>query len=114
MALAHFRMLIHELLNKDTYIVAEEYFLIILDRKSTVCMASNGNDTKHTKHIARKIHLVRNGEKWKMHNIDWCEWGLKLSDIATKNIGEHDLTTRMQYIMVRLDNREITLVEERW
>ena len=63
MALAHFRMLIHELLNKDTHIVSEEYFLIILDRKSTVCMSSNGNDTKHTRHISKRVHFVRNGEK---------------------------------------------------
>ena len=31
--LAHFRMLIHELLNKDPYIVPEEAPLIVLDRK---------------------------------------------------------------------------------
>ena len=34
MALAHFRMLIHELLNKDPYIVPEEDPLIVLDSKS--------------------------------------------------------------------------------
>ena len=39
-----------------------------------------------------------------MHKIDWCEGGLKLADIATKNVGEPDLTARMKYIMVRLDN----------
>ena len=33
MALAHFRMLIHELLNKDPYIYPEEAPLIVLDRK---------------------------------------------------------------------------------
>ena len=73
MALAHFRMLIHELLNKDPYTVPDEYPMIILDGKSDVCMAKNGNDTKHTRHIARRIHFVRNGEKYKMHNIDWYE-----------------------------------------
>ena len=39
-----------------------------------------------------------------MHKIDWCEGGLKLADIATKNVGEHDLIPRIKYIMVRLDN----------
>ena len=39
-----------------------------------------------------------------MQNIDWCEGGLRLEDIATNNVGEHDLTPRMKYIMVRLDN----------
>ena len=64
MALAHFRILIHELLNKDPCIVLEEAPLIVLDSKSAICMAKNGKDTKHTRHIARRIHLVRNGEKW--------------------------------------------------
>ena len=70
MDLAYFRMLIHKLLNKDPYIVPEDAPLIILDSKSTVCMANNGKVTKHTNHIARKVHFVRNGEKIKMHKID--------------------------------------------
>ena len=39
-----------------------------------------------------------------MNNIDWCEGGLQLVDIATKNIGENDLNIRMKYIMVMLEN----------
>ena len=39
-----------------------------------------------------------------MHKIDWCEGGMKLAEIATKNVGEPDLTSRMTYIMVRLEN----------
>ena len=62
MALAHFRMLIHELLNKDPYIVPEEAPLIVLDSKYVMCMANNGKNTKHTRHIARRMYLVRNGE----------------------------------------------------
>ena len=63
MTLAHFRMLIHELLNKDTYIVQEEDTLIILDNRSAMCMANNGKDTKHSRQISRIIHLVRDDEK---------------------------------------------------
>ena len=48
MALANFRMFIHELLNKDPDIVPDEAPLIILDSKSDICMAKNGKDTKHT------------------------------------------------------------------
>ena len=61
MALAHCRMLINELLNKNPDIVPKEAPLIALDRKSAVCMAKNGKDTKHTRHIARRMHFVRNG-----------------------------------------------------
>ena len=45
-----------------------------------------------------------------MHKINWCEWGLQLEDIGTKNISEPDLTPRMKYIMVRLENYDRTLV----
>ena len=86
MALAHFRMLIHEFLNKDPDIVPKEAPLIVLDSKSAMCMAKNGKDTKHTRHISRRIHFVRNGEKCKMHNIGWCEGGLQLAGIVTKNV----------------------------
>ena len=73
MASANFRMFIHELLTKDTDIVPEESPLIILDINSSMFMATNGKDTKHTRHIARRINFVRNGENCKMHKIDWCE-----------------------------------------
>ena len=48
MYLAHFMMLIHELLNKDPDIVPEEDPLIVLDSKSAMCVAKNGKDTIHT------------------------------------------------------------------
>ena len=104
MALENFRMLIHELLNKDPDIVPEEAPLIVLESKYAMCMARNGKDTKHTRHIARRMHFVRNGEKCKMHKIDWCEGVLQLAYIVTKNVSEPDLTPRMKYIMVRLEN----------
>ena len=47
-----------------------------------------------------------------MHQINWCEGGLKFSDIATKNVGDHDLNPRMKYIMVMLDNRDRKHVQE--
>ena len=93
MALAHFIMLIHELLNKDTDIVSQESPIIILDSKYDVCMYSIGKDTKHTRNIARRVHLVRNGEKFKLFKIEWCEEGLKLADIVAKNVGENELIT---------------------
>ena len=57
MDLAHFRMLIHELLNKYPEIFPEEAPLIVLDSKSAMCMAKNGKYTKHTRHIARRMHF---------------------------------------------------------
>ena len=76
MSLAHFRMLIHEFLNKDPYIVPDESPLIILNSKSAVCMANNGKYANHTRHINRRVHFVRNGEHCRMHKIYWCEGGM--------------------------------------
>ena len=90
MALAHSRMLIHEFLNKYPDIIPKEYPMIILNSKSDIFMDNNNKDTKYTRPIARRIIFVRNGEKCKMHKIDWCEGCLQLADIATKNVCEHD------------------------
>ena len=39
-----------------------------------------------------------------MQKIDWCEGGLQLADIGANNIGETDLTPRIKYIVVRVEN----------
>ena len=57
------RMLINELLNKDPDTVPEEAPIIILDSKYAVFMYKNGKDTKHTRHIDIRVHLLSNGEK---------------------------------------------------
>ena len=61
MALSHFRMLLHEFLNKDPDIVPEEAPMIVLYSKYGICMDKNGKDTKQTRHISRRMNLVRNG-----------------------------------------------------
>ena len=71
-------MLIHEFLNKDTYIVPEEAPLIVLDSKSSMCMAKNGKDNKHTIHIARRVNFLRNGENTRFTRLigvgEVCSW----------------------------------------
>ena len=52
--------------------------------------------------------------KCKIHKNDWCEWGLKLANIATKTVCKQDLTPGMKYIMVRLEKWDRTLVQEGW
>ena len=47
-----------------------------------------------------------------MHKIDWCEGGVQLVEIGTMNVSEPDLTPRMKYIMVRIENLDRTLVQE--
>ena len=47
-----------------------------------------------------------------MHKIDWCEVGLNLAYISTKNVGEPDLTPTIKYIMSRLDKLDRTLIKD--
>ena len=39
-----------------------------------------------------------------MHNIDWCEGGLQLPDIATNNVGGNDLNPTIRYLLLRIYN----------
>ena len=82
-------MLNNDLLNKNPDVVPEQAPQIILDIKSDVCMAKNSKDTKHTRHISRIIHFVRNGEECNFHKTVWCEDGLQLAEIGTNNVREY-------------------------
>ena len=89
MALSHFIKLNNKLMKKDPNVVPKQSLLIILDIKSDVCMANNGNDTKHTINISRRMHSVKNVKEWKLHKTVRYERGLQLADIRTKNVGEY-------------------------
>ena len=39
-----------------------------------------------------------------IHKIGWCEGGLQLADIGPNIVSEPDLTPRIKYIMVNLEN----------
>ena len=67
-------------------------------------MDKNSKDTNHTSNINRIVNFGRNGVKFKMHKIDWCEGVLQLVKIATDNNGENYLNPRIKYNRVRIDN----------
>ena len=67
-------------------------------------MTNNGKETKHTRNISRRIHLVRHGEELNLNKKVWCEGGLKLADIGTNNFREGELNPILRYVMVRLDS----------
>ena len=74
-------------------------------------MAKNSKDKNQKRHIARRVNFVGNGEKCKMYKVKWCDEGMKLAEIATNNGVKIYLNPRMKYIMVRLDNWYITIVQ---
>ena len=67
-------------------------------------MDKNFKDADHTRHISRRVNLVRNGENWKVHKIYWFEGGLLFTDIATKNIGDDNLNPNIKYIVEMIYN----------
>ena len=67
-------------------------------------MADNGKDTKHARHIDRRMNLVINVEKCDFYKTVWYEVGLKLSEIVTNNFREDEFNTRLGYAVVRLEN----------
>ena len=97
-------MLIHELLNKDPDIAPYKASLIVLDSKFSICMAKNREYIKHTRHITTRKHFIRNGENCKMHKVDLWGGGLEWAEIASKSVGDPDLTLIIIYIRVILDN----------
>ena len=67
-------------------------------------MDKNGKDNKHTIHISRRMHFVRNGEDLNIHKTVWCEGGLQMLDIGRNNVMEDKLNSKLEYDMVRLYN----------
>ena len=98
------RMLNIEFSNKYPYVVPEQAPLIILYNKEAIYMDNNGKETKHTRHITRRMHFVRNDEECNFHKTVWCEGGLQLEEIGTKNIKEDELNLRLGYEKVRIYN----------
>ena len=58
MVLANFIMLNNDIMNKDPYVVPYQAPIVIIDKISSVCMANNGKNTKHTRHICIRMHFV--------------------------------------------------------
>ena len=79
MALSRLRMLIHELFNKDPDIVPEKDPLIVLDSKYYMCMANNVKDTKHTRHISRRMHFISDGEKFNIVHLEFFSITYKIN-----------------------------------
>ena len=103
MALAHFRMINSELEGKEPDQLPSDPPLIILDSKAGVDMSKNGKDTKYTRHIARRVHFVRQGEAQGLHRVSWCEADLQLADIGTKNVRADEMQPRRSYLMVKVE-----------
>jgi hypothetical protein len=83
MASSHLRMLLCEfegVRDKDTPATT-----IYFDSKSAIAMGANYKDTKHTRHIMRRYHYVRQNIVANRFTTQWISTEFQLADIGTKN-----------------------------
>ena len=73
---------------------------IILDSQSAQAMGRSFRDTKHTRHVARRYHFVRQGQHSGAHSLHWCNADLQLADVGTKNLDGAQLRPRLSYLFV--------------
>jgi hypothetical protein len=101
MATSHLRMLLAKWENTTDETLAPTN--IYFDSRSAIAMESNFRDTKHTHHILRRYHYVREGIKSKRFNMLWLQTLVQLADIGTKiNPGpRHQFLVNLIHIMVK-------------
>ena len=78
MAASHLRMLLYELegIDESSIVPTIMYF----DSRSAMAMGSSYRDTKHTRHIMRRYHFVRNEIAAKRFEMRWISTEFMISD----------------------------------
>jgi hypothetical protein len=76
---------------------------MILDSSSAIAMGNSFKDTKHTRHIMRRYHFVREGVANKKFALSWIKTDLQLADIATKQTPgpRHSLLTNLLLVNLK-------------
>ncbi len=81
MAVTHLKMLLNDMEARPEN---EDTIYIILDSKSAIAMGNSFKDTKHTRHILRRYHYVRDGIEAKRFELIWINTKNQFADIGTK------------------------------
>jgi len=104
MATAHLHMMLDELeMKSHEDLEKPDPVKILLDNSSAVAMGHSFKDTKHTRHIWRRYHYVRQGELSGMHTLEWIPKEYQLADIGTKPLTKVDLLPRLKFMMVDIE-----------
>ena len=91
MAAAHVHMLLYDMkylgtkrYNEKQLALPNPPTIIMVDNESACKMSINDKLTKHTRHISRRYHYVREGYKLGVHRLQWCPGEDMLADAQTK------------------------------
>ena len=96
MGTAHMKMLLEDLEQTEL----SQPVPIILDSKAAHDMGHSFKTTKHTRHILRRYHYVREGQLTGEHELTWIPKQFQLADIGTKPLSRPDLEGRTKYLFV--------------
>jgi hypothetical protein len=109
MGASHLRMLLCELegINESSMAPTMMYF----DSRSAMAMGSSYRDTKHTRHIMRRYHFVRNEIAAKRFEIKWISTEFMISDIGTKQLPGPRHTFLMELIHIKVKDKR-SLIQE--
>ena len=108
MAMAHLKMLMQDLKflgssNYEKRIEDKTYMNVLLvDNEATVAMAKNYKPTKKNRHIARRFHYVREGERTKEHHLEWIPAQDQLADDMTKTQNKDMIEKHLKRTLVEL------------
>jgi hypothetical protein len=102
MAAQHLRMLLAELEESEESIMAPTN--IYFDSKSAIAMGESYKDTKHTMHIMRRYHYVRERIAANQFSMVWIKTEFQLADIGTKNNAGPRHTVLVELIHVQIKN----------
>jgi hypothetical protein len=109
MAASHLRMLLCELdgtKDEDTPPTS-----IYFDSKSAIAIGANYRDTKHTRHIMRRFHYVRENIAANRFTSNWISTEFQLTDIGTKNNDGPRHKFLMELALVKVKDQQ-SLIQE--
>ena len=109
MAASHLRMLLCELEGIDES--SMEPTTMFFDSKSAIAMGNSYRDTKHTRHIMRRYHHVRNEIVAKRFTMQWISTEFMISDIGTKQTPGPRHTFLVELIHIKVKDQR-SLIQE--
>jgi hypothetical protein len=82
---------------------------VYFDSKSAIAMGSSYRDTKHTRHIMRRYHYVREGIASNRFAAKWITTTAQIADIGTKQTPgpRHLFLMELIHIKVKDQQRQI-------
>jgi len=99
LAASHLRMLLCELEGMDESSMPPT--TMFFDSRSAMAMGNSYRDTKHTRHIMRRYHYVRNQIVANRFSMKWIGTEFMMSDIGTKQTPGPRHTFLMELIHIK-------------